>query len=77
MVVVWRFLCISGIGRRATLAAMAVFCLHPTFYVMGGSMNNDDLMLLLFFSSLLRAISEFKIPAGKIPCCWGYVSVAL
>lgn len=65
MVVVWRFLCISGIGRRATLAAMAVFCLHPTFYVMGGSMNNDDFMLLLFFSSLLYLLRWYQNPGWK------------
>ncbi|MFR3922555.1 MAG: GreA/GreB family elongation factor, partial [Dysosmobacter welbionis] len=55
-------------GRRAVPLAYALVCLHPTFYLLAGSLNNDCLMVLLFFTAVLYTLRWYRDPSLKRSC---------
>ncbi len=77
LVVVYRIFEENPFGRRAVPIAYALVCLHPTFYLLAGSLNNDCLMVLLFFAAVLYTLRWYRNPslknslllAAAIGCC--------
>lgn len=77
LVVVYRIFDENPFGRRAVPLAYALICLHPTFYLLAGSLNNDCLMILLFFAAVLYTLRWYRNPSLKnslmlavtIGCC--------
>lgn len=77
LVVVYRIFDENHFGRRAVPLAYALVCLHPTFYLLAGSLNNDCLMVLLFFAAVLYTLRWYRDPSLKnslmlavsIGCC--------
>lgn len=53
MVVCDRLFCRCGLGGAPRVAANAIIVFHPTFFLLGGCLNNDMLCLLLSVTSLL------------------------
>ncbi|MDR0248704.1 MAG: glycosyltransferase family 39 protein [Oscillospiraceae bacterium] len=49
----------------ALIAAMAVICFHPTFFVLAGSLNNDNLMVLFVLWAFLLTLRWRKEPSVK------------
>ena len=77
LAVVYRIFDENPFGRRAVPLAYALVCLHPTFYLLAGSLNNDCLMVLLFFTAVLYTLRWYRDPSLKnsltlavaIGCC--------
>ena len=77
LVVIYRILQENFTGRRAVVHAYGLLCLHPTFFLLAGSLNNDCLMVLLFFVSILYTLRWYRDPslknslllAAAIGCC--------
>lgn len=57
---------------RAFLTALALVALHPTFFLLAGSVNNDMLSVLFFLGTLVAGLSWYRKP-----CLWRMVAAAL
>jgi len=68
LAVVYRIFDENPFGRRAVPLAYALVCLHPTFYLLAGSLNNDCLMVLLFFTAVLYTLRWYRDPSLKRSC---------
>lgn len=54
-----------NLRKNALVFSLAIICLHPTFYLIGGNVNNDMLMLLLSLCTILYLIKWYKEPNIK------------
>lgn len=54
-----------NLKRTALVLSTALISLHPTFYLIGGNVNNDMLMILLSFCTILFLVKWYKDPNVK------------
>ena len=52
-----------GLNGGALVLPMAIICLHPTFILLAGSVNNDILCLLLGLAAIVYAIEWYRAPS--------------
>ncbi len=65
MVVCERLLRALHVRPGGRCAAMAMICFHPTFLLLGGSLNNDTLLVLFSCGTLLYLIRWWRDPSLK------------
>lgn len=62
MIVARRLFGLVGIKGKGLTAAFAVVALHPTFFILAGSVNNDMLSVLFSLTALMLAVKWYKNP---------------
>ena len=65
MLIGYRILRQLKVTGMALVLAMAVLCLHPTFILMAGSVNNDVLSITLAMGAILAALRWYESPGLK------------
>ncbi len=62
MIVVYRFLKISGLSDKAMLIALAICSFHPRFFILSSIINNDMIAMFFIFVSILYVVKWYKNP---------------
>ena len=65
MVVACKIFYEIGLKGRALLLAAGIMAVHPTFLILGGSLNNDVLSIMFIVIALLYCIKWYKNPNFK------------
>ncbi len=60
MVVAYRIFRETGLSAKGQVLGMSILAFHPTFLILGGSVNNDMLMILCTFLTVLFLIRWMK-----------------
>lgn len=63
--VLWKILRLLRLSGRALLIPLAIFCFHPSFIIMAGSINNDMLMTLLTLTAVMCALRWYQAPSVR------------
>lgn len=65
MVISYRIFKLIKLSDNAMILAMSIICLHPSFFIIGGSINNDMLMILFGYIIVLYTIRWYNEPNIK------------
>lgn len=58
-----------GLKKNGLVAAMAIICFNPTFFILSGSINNDILSFTLLLAAILNTLYWYQKPTmGRILC---------
>ena len=71
MVVAYKILREIRIRGKVLVLCMLLFCFHPTFTILAGSINNDVLTLLLSMAALLYLLRWYQKPCLKYAAALG------